>query len=147
MIIIWGVSLLESFNCFYWPFTQVSIAVNHHVSSCVCVCVNVGEIQELYEGSASHPSIVVVAPEDNKEDMLPAVLRHRHTVPSLNISALPPNVVHTMRPPKVIAPEKNNEEDSLPAVLRHRQTDPTLKISTFPPNVVHTARPPPKKLS
>lgn len=57
-----------------------------------------GGTQELHEGSATQPSIVVVTPEDADDDNLkPAVLKDQQQVQT--ITSLPSAVVHTPRPP------------------------------------------------
>ena len=63
-----------------------------------CYDVFVGGTQELHEGSATQPSIVVVTPEDvDEENLKPAVLRDQQPVQT--ISSLPAAIVHTPRPP------------------------------------------------
>ena len=70
-----------------------------HVDLCVMELLNsAGETQELHEGNAAMPSIIVVTPEDCSRDIIPTVLQDSQQQ-SVNISALPPSLVHTARPP------------------------------------------------
>ena len=64
------------------------------------VHIYIGDSQELHEGTATTPSIVVVSPEDLEMDITPSILRERDSEPpSVSLASLPPELRHTARPP------------------------------------------------